>query len=297
MILGVIIKMEKTKEKPQIPITRRTYEKILAYAKLMGNLECYGFLLSPRDNTDNIVQNAILAPSQRVSGGGAGIDDLAATESKAEIENSGYKALGFWHSHAGFSSFHSGIDDRNLEELLFDFAGNSERIIEREKKKEEYFYSRTKEGIILPLGNSGQEIKVSLNGPYSQTRQFTFRLGKSKSSISAHYDFEKKCLVLVNKDYTLAIKNLNGLPVITNVEPEKEKVGGEGVAYSIVVNPRGDCYAEMAKVRWCYLCANTEIRIIKDIGLKVLEVPQDIQFTKQELEAEIRKKVRRRGIW
>ena len=112
-----------------IPKTKKTLDKILEYARLMGGSECYGYLLSPANINDGIVYNAILAPGQSVSGISARISGESAAAAKAEIQNLGYKSIGFWHSRGYGWPHHSGTDSGKLDSLLLSCAGNTAEMV------------------------------------------------------------------------------------------------------------------------------------------------------------------------
>jgi len=274
--------------KDEISVTLNTKRKILCYAKIMSRTECYGILLSPININDGIIYNAILAQNQKVGGSSAGINDNAASATKAEIENMGYKSIGFWHSHAEFGAWHSSTDDGNLENLLLDFAGNTETAIEIEKKARGYnlYHNTSNLFFSLPLGNRSLEIKIK-----NRDCNFAVRKLSKDTRNGIKYDSDKRILYVVNNGELLALMNIDN-PNFRLVPLRKEKIGETGTAYSIVVNHRGELYGEMAKTECCYSCGKIETKIIKNVSIKPVEVKKDIIFTEEELKEEIRRKVR-----
>lgn len=125
--------MSETYDINELVITKNTLEKIRRYAALVckeknRNVECCGFLLNPKEKNDIVAYNAILACGQAVSSGSTEIGPDASCDSKMEIRNMGYSAVGCWHSHHSMGAWHSSTDDSNLEKLVRTIAGNREII-------------------------------------------------------------------------------------------------------------------------------------------------------------------------
>ncbi|MFX0096082.1 MAG: hypothetical protein ACFFBD_30365, partial [Candidatus Hodarchaeota archaeon] len=104
-----------------IPITRMAIEKIFILAQrvsqlMRSHLEVYCFLIG---NDEGIVED-ILIPPQHVSHSFVEIPEAALDAVALSVKEirSDYKILGWAHSHANFSVFSSGTDDRNHQTVL-----------------------------------------------------------------------------------------------------------------------------------------------------------------------------------
>ena len=279
---------ETTNDFSAVPIIGGILSKIKTYAKIAGSSEIYGFLISPIDKEDGIVYDAILAKNQKVSAASASIDPTAAGVAKAEIENLGYKAIGFWHSHGGFGAWHSGTDDNNMNRLLRSFASNNERRFAKHYKN--YRYIDADQGRIV-----------------YRTERFEIAVGLDKDDLS--YESKllgKDYLKLINgsedlvavltSDSKLLIKDGSSVIIARNPhvieirKPDLQEVRLIGVAYSIVVNSAGDSYAEMAVNKWCSLCEREEIDIKKRVNIKLIgsEVGD---FSEEGLEKDLEERV------
>jgi hypothetical protein len=265
-----------------IPITQKTLEKIKAYAKISGDNECYGFLISPKKSEDGIIYNAILAPGQEVSGAHAGINAVSAANAKAEIENMGYKSMGFWHSHGSFGVFHSGVDDGNMERLILSFAGNTEEKSLLESKT--YRWGRTEDSQII-IKQGDLEIKVELD-----KKDTSFRVEPTK-------DVYSELILGITKDKRIFVND--GLDRLIALNPKNisiDKCNGKsykvtGVAYSIVTNQQGSIYGEIGISKWCNVCERLEKSINKKANWNIVGVREDIEFEQKDLEKEFSEKV------
>jgi hypothetical protein len=273
--------------KQKIPITENVRKKLLDYVRLVGQTECYGLLLAPIDVNDGIIYNAILAPSQRVSSASAGIDENGAAAAKAEIENMGYKSIGFWHSHCNFGTFHSGVDDNNLDDLLLDFAGNTEKLTERKREIKGYYIMHEDNGlhIFLPFKKDSLEIKVKTNNEEVSIKKV------NTAENMFWYDSGKKELCVIQNNEMLNVKGVYE-PIFRLFNMKGEKIKGTGTAYSIVVNKKQNFYGEIAEAEWCYSCGGIETKKIRNVPVVSIEVEKDIQFTEQEILREIGRKIK-----
>jgi len=278
---------EKTRDFKEIPITKGAFEKIKTYAKISGADECYGFLLTPLEKFDGVIYNAILAPDQRVSMGSAGISGEAAAYAKAEIKNLGYKPIGFWHSHGSMSPFHSGTDNKNMENLLLSLASNVE---------EKYFGDRKEgydvEGNDLVFRRGSLEVKLSLvDGDFSfdvkPVQEDYFQTIAECNSKPQLVITQNQMVVINDNGKRLMVKNPCSIQLRQNTG---KTIRNLGVAYSIVVNRRGEHYAQIGISKWCNSCERLETEV-SEAKLNVLDPEQDISFTKRELETEFGLKV------
>ena len=278
------------KTKREIPITVNTRKKLLDYARLVGKTECYGILLAPIDANDGIIYNAILAPSQKVSSASARIDENGAAQAKAEIENLGYKSIGFWHSHCEFEAFHSGTDDHNLDDLLLDFAGNTEKLTEKKREIKGYYILHEDDNLhmYLPFKDNSLEIKAKSN---EDEEEVTIKKLNKNTKDAFWYDSKKRVLSVIQENKLLKVKGI-GNPTFRLFKMKNDKVKGIGTAYSIVVNNRQGLYGEIAEAEWCYSCGGIETKKIKNVSIIPVNVKNDIQFSEKELLKEIGRKIR-----
>ena len=100
----------------QVYITESALRKAYAYARLVCEvlgepLECYGYLIAPKGVKGRVARDAYLAPNQEVGGADVKLEGAEVIRAGRAIDQAGYRVLGWWHSHADFEPFHSGIDD------------------------------------------------------------------------------------------------------------------------------------------------------------------------------------------
>jgi len=104
-------------------ITRGAFEKAKLYAKLCSKIagtgmECYGYLMSPKDSKDNTITDVYFADEQMVQNSYVRTTEEAVYSATRNIDAAGCKIVGWWHSHGNLSPFHSGTDDRNFRNIL-----------------------------------------------------------------------------------------------------------------------------------------------------------------------------------
>jgi hypothetical protein len=265
----------------KIPILKSTFEKMKAYARIADASEVYGFLVAPNNSDDGIVRGALLAPNQFAGGASAGLESVDVGQVKADMENQGLKALGFWHSHGHFSVFHSGTDNRNGEDHYMSFAVNNEERIADESGQKIYI----DEGMVV-FHNGKIEICVKSDMPRFESRP----RGKSLDNM----------LGVLTDDFKVILKygeNAIIIPDAQRIEVRKAKTGKcriVGAAYSIVVNSRGEHYAEMAVNKWCGSCERDETEVKKQVDLEII-ADGKASFDEDKLAAEIKQKVRGYG--
>lgn len=272
--------------KNNLVITRKTLEKIRDYSRFVcekRNIECYGFLLNPKDKKDHIVYNAILACDQIVSGVSAEIAAEGAFKSKAEIENLGYDAIGCWHSHHEIGAWHSSIDDSNLEKLVSLIAGNRELILEEREPLKRNF-ERNK----LLIRENGTEIEIKSPTPISE--YLTERKIINPEINYMHTKDNRFFLNINGKTISLAL----GEHELSFKHPKPEKLRSVGYAYSLVVSMK-KVYAEIALKDICSVCEHSHIEK-KPVRVEIISPDSDISFTEEELKEEIKKKVRKPKI-
>ena len=110
-----------------VQVTREALNKANRYAKLVcdvfqDDLECYGYLIKPKERRDRIATDAYLATGQTVSHSGVSLNGEEVIKAGKELDKLGYSVLGWWHSHAMYHPFHSYTDDRNMITVLNEIA-------------------------------------------------------------------------------------------------------------------------------------------------------------------------------
>ena len=114
-------------ENDAIKITRGAFELAKLYAKLSSKIacegmECYGYLLMPKDSLDGVITNVHFADEQLVQSAYVRITDTAVYNASKMMEPAGYQIVGWFHSHGSMSTFHSGTDDDNFRTVLHSVA-------------------------------------------------------------------------------------------------------------------------------------------------------------------------------
>jgi len=97
-------------------MTEYAFDKAQAYARLMPDLEVFGFLIGAMGS--NEVSDVCVAPRQSATGSSVDVDAGAVLEVGAMVHDSGRRTLGMWHSHAQMLPFHSSTDDQTVENVL-----------------------------------------------------------------------------------------------------------------------------------------------------------------------------------
>jgi len=272
----------------EILFGKNVLEKLWTYSRLVGRIECYGFLVCPTDSKERVVYDAILAPGQKTSSGSVLVEPDDVARGKAELENMGVKAIGFWHSHGGFNLFHSGTDDKNLDDLVDDLAGNS--VVVEQGAMAEGIYIPRKENTVIATIN-GNSVEINFN-----TKKFGLSRSYDESwrDGSITYIPATRQLVIAGGGEVMTVEDV-GLP-IKMAEKSAEAKRGTGYAYSVVVNEEGgDYYAEMAKVDWCYSCGEPKVTRMKKAPIRVVDTVSAV-FDDAKILEEIKEKVNRRGL-
>jgi len=104
-------------------ITQYAFEKAYAYARLAvqkagDTIECGGYLITPKDAQHRIATDAFLARNQDVSDGLFTVEAEDVIKAGREINEMGYRVLGWWHSHGNSKTFFSDIDVNGQRTVL-----------------------------------------------------------------------------------------------------------------------------------------------------------------------------------
>jgi len=135
MDLDILLKVEqalkedekKTIDHTNLRITKGTFEKIMAYAKVVSRMagsgmECYGYLLTPRDSLDGLITDIYFANDQEAHSAYVRVTEEGVFHTLRDTEALGYKIVGWWHSHGTMPTFHSGTDVNNFLTILHGIA-------------------------------------------------------------------------------------------------------------------------------------------------------------------------------
>jgi len=151
-------------------ITQYAFQKAYAYARLVvkkakATMECGGYLIAPKDTQDRIATDAFLARNQDVSGGLFTIEAEDVIKAGREIDEMGYRVLGWWHSHGKLKTFFSQTDV-NGQFTVLNEIGAFNYITQREVKKVGNLEVRTENGefIMFDKRNPERRYKVEVNG-------------------------------------------------------------------------------------------------------------------------------------
>lgn len=122
-----------------VPITAACLKKIRRYSELVmeekgSASELYG-ILTRKSNCNEagieLITHSFLAFDQRTSAGSVEVAPGGVLRTFKNIGERGYHALGWWHSHGNFSTFHSGTDDKNLLTVLDLLAPHNQLTVYR----------------------------------------------------------------------------------------------------------------------------------------------------------------------
>lgn len=121
----------------EILITDYAYKKAKAYSSLACRIfsepvECGGYLIAPKNDYDCIVKDVFLFNKQNVERIHYSVDAGIDLDSIKEIENSGYKIMGCWHSHAQDHPSHSPNDDDHFKNLYLAVFLHNKKELKRE---------------------------------------------------------------------------------------------------------------------------------------------------------------------
>ena len=255
----VITPVRKRNLISQVYITSPALEKAYRYAELVcdvlkESLECYGYLITPKDTNDRVARDVYLAANQEASSAGVEVSGQGIIESGREIDKIGFRVLGWWHSHADFDTFHSSTDNKNMLKILNVIAPTNYIVGRRE--------------ILLLNGQVGVRRKgkdVEIYDVNNPDRRITFNPNGE--------DFDPELLS------ALSDVKVN-MPVRV------------GFAYSVVVNARrGKPYCEIATKDYCGLCWEGDERSVKS-RLRIVDGPK-VSMNKKEMSLEIKTKVKK----
>lgn len=243
----------------QAYITKSALKKAYTYARLAcdvlkESVECYGYLITPKNLADRVAREVYLAPNQEVGAAEVKLEGESVIKSGREIDKMGYRVLGWWHSHADFEPFHSGTDDENMMKILNAIAPINFVATNRQ----------------MPLMSG--EIKVR-------------RRGNGIELYDAHNPNKAFRLNLDSENFNK--KDLGIVKSITANLPVRV-----GFAYSVVVNAAGSKpYCEIATKDFCGLCYSGEERSTKSRLIVLNQNPFEID--EKQIVKDIKKKIKK----
>jgi proteasome lid subunit RPN8/RPN11 len=151
-------------------LTKYAYDKAYAYARLAvkiarGTIECGGYLIAPKEAKDRVATDSFLARNQEVSGGLFTIEAEDVIKAGREIDEMGYKVLGWWHSHGKLRAFFSTTDD-NGQRTVLNEIGAINYVSQRNEKEVGNLELTTEDGKIVMFDRRSPERKyeIEVNG-------------------------------------------------------------------------------------------------------------------------------------
>lgn len=149
-----------------IHITQYAFEKAYAYARLAckkakGSIECGGYLIAPKDSGDRVATDSFLAKNQDVSSGLFTIKAEDVIKAGREINEKGYRVLGWWHSHGNLNTFFSQTDD-NGQRTVLNEIGSFNYITQREEKEVKNLEVRIDDGRVVMFDRRSPERKYEI---------------------------------------------------------------------------------------------------------------------------------------
>ncbi|MEK6974614.1 MAG: Mov34/MPN/PAD-1 family protein [Nanoarchaeota archaeon] len=160
-------------------ITQYAFEKAYAYARLAvkkarGTIECGGYLIAPRNAQDRIATDSFLAKNQDVSAGLFIIKAEDVIKAGREIDEMGYRVLGWWHSHGNLETFFSLTDD-NGQRTVLNEIGAFNYVTQSEEKEIGNLEVRTKNGRVVMFDRRNPERRYEI-----ETHRSTSKLSIAK---------------------------------------------------------------------------------------------------------------------
>lgn len=147
-------------------ITEYAFEKAYAYARLAcrkagRSIECGGYLIAPKGSGDRIATDAFLARNQEVSEGLFTIKAEDVIKAGREIDEMGYSALGWWHSHGFLRTFFSGTDD-NGQITVLNEIGAFNYVTQMEEKEIRNLEAQVIKGKLVLFDRRNPEAKYEI---------------------------------------------------------------------------------------------------------------------------------------
>jgi len=238
-----------------IHITKYAFEKAYVYARLAcekarGTIECGGYLIAPRQAQDRIATDSFLAKNQDVSSGLFTIEAEDVIKAGREINEMGYKVLGWWHSHGNLGTFFSKTDDNGQRTVLNEISAFN-YVTKRDDKEIGNLEVRTEDERIVMFDkrNPERRYEIEVDGDLSKISITKLKLQQEKRigfayglvvNVPGHWDFDWRGK---NKHRTTKTILLDEKDITKNNYPRKP-------------------YAEIATRDLCGFCKNSEDKSI-----------------------------------
>jgi len=288
----LLLRQRNSNQKDLLPssirITQGAKEKAFSIGpavKRIGNsaYEWYGFLLGNIEDSQHIIREIILAQDQDVSGGHVQVEGVNVARANQEVKEinkvrgKNYQIIGWTHNHANFSTFHSGTDDNNHLAVLNSVSLNTEKGLQRR--------------FALIERNAKQKLlddRIVVNGEEITDGSIEYLLNDENAAI----ELLKKYGVSLdgNNPRKLALELLNDILKVSRVDINEPKI--YGFAYSIVFNNKGDNpHSEIAIIEEEVFTKKKKVSS-KEIPLSVVEIPDDIEINLEDIQSEIKNKIK-----
>ena len=232
----------------ELRIEQSVLDSILSAARKAGSQECMGLLASGAGK-GALVTGACLLPAQ-ASGGHAEADPLTIRQAVEFFCKRRQRPLGLWHSHGGHDVFHSATDDHTVMRLL---PAMAEWSLERVCPVWPAPAVTGADTAIVPL-NDGRWLRLTLLGPsvpgmdhgHERAAWESFDVAFCPERNCPQAAIEAGSLRLSAGGVELRLGVPEGATVISSTEDHAPLRSAH--LLSLVVNRRGDRYAEVVSV-------------------------------------------------
>jgi len=153
-----------------LDITNYALEKAQLYAHLTceisgrDKMECGGYLVAPKDSPDRIAVDAYLARDQQVQEGWYEVSAKDVIRAGRELDQQGYRVLGWWHSHATMNVPFSAADDRGQMTVLNEIAAINYLTETREVRSDTLRVEKGKDSVVVyDIRNPGRRYEFELS--------------------------------------------------------------------------------------------------------------------------------------
>ncbi len=253
----------------EIPVDSVLKDKIRnvceAVKEVFGsNYEWIGYLLGD----DQYIVREIFLPYQVINKAFVKEDQEKAGANLIELEEmmrkTGYRLVGWIHSHGGMSPFHSSTDDRNTYGLVRFIGYHSKRALLKMDSTPKKINKFRVDGSTLALEGEKTVIKVKLNAPRDLIRllfnKFFIIKGKENDSLakilslllnySDWWFFERKWIAPVYSVVTNASLDFYGEIWIYDSEKEPERVNRGDIVRFVELSEKklGTDYSEIMSI-------------------------------------------------
>jgi proteasome lid subunit RPN8/RPN11 len=236
------------KTAPKLRIEEGVLEQLNRHARDAKDDECVGLLAGLVEEVGRVITAACLLPAA-ASGSRAEADPLAIKRAAVDLCARRLRPMGLWHSHGAHSVFHSATDDRTVARLL---PAMAEWNFERPVCAPIVPAVTGRDTAVLPLPD-GRQLHFTLVGPevpglgaWERVEWSSIRTGFGRSRARPRALQERNRLRLEAGAVRLVLGVPEGAGVHSHVVDSAPLKTAQ--LYSVVVNNRGDCYAEVVIV-------------------------------------------------